>query len=584
MVDQSRIQLLSSRYIEGLATTSEVAELQQQIVEDPAAADIFVRLSRFDSLLLEVSHNNRSAREALRSFEEANDVVDRAISDVGGLDSLHGAMSRPTASGAFQTSTMPGDRRARSRRRIFGWVNGWRKVGLATAVALLMIGGLIWFVPGSTDLSMQLAQQAPSPSIKPSNNSPTVPPSSPIAVVTQVIGARFSGSPVAPVVGDQFRIGLYQLTSGIIELTFDQSPAVILEAPCEFDLRGRELLVLHRGRISARVPMGAGEFKVETPSATVFDQGTEFGLQVDDKQDCEVHVFNGKVSVTPRLSDPLTASVLRDKTASIIGKNSSTPCGIDVDSDRFLRSLKEPESEYARLVLEWAPALYFRMLPAGGIIEDAGPNHVPGYVIRGDAKGTPWTVGRIGSALQFGGPAVKDYAVVPEYPKATDGRLTVAAWIFAKSRPRSATIAMNWAENESGQFRFGLNHDSGELQASIMDGDRNVVTVKDSKPLTIGKWQHVALVADGTTLKLFRNGLEIGSNPCSGAIKNPGVSFMGIGAQLDGEGKEPYAGGTHDDDSALGDFWHGRIDELSVFNHPLNAEQIQRLFDSAESD
>lgn len=567
-MDNSRANELIARFVEGMASTEEAAELERLIVNDVAAANLFAEATRFDSMLLEVFCNDRTARETREVLEGANEIIAGAISDMEIASPPTHLISPPLVA---ENSRL----RLQSRAKRIG-------VGLIGVCLITVIGLSIKLnlernepnlvvdaVKSEDDESLITAADAQSNGV-------------PVAVITQMIGARFARAGFSPAVGDQFRTGGYRLTSGIVELTFAHSPEVILEAPCEFDLKGRELMLLHRGKMSAKVPKGVGDFTVETPSATVVDQGTEFAVQVDEKDDSEVHVFDGMVSVLPRSGTSLNPAILRGRSASAIGKKSPTPCGIDVDSDRFLRTLSEPECRYAQLVLEWQPVLYYRMLAAGNGIHDSGPRAIDATIVRGGSEGTPWTVGRIGSALQFGGPSVKDYAVVADYPKATEDTLTVAAWVFAKSRPRSATIAKNWAGEDHGQFHFGLHHDYGQLEILITNRGGQVVSVRDKQPLPIGRWQHVAFVADGAILHLYRNGNEVAAVPYDGIGGDPTLKAMGIGVQLDREGNQPDILRFNDDDPGISDYWHGRLDELAIFNHALDREQINQLFESAQ--
>ena len=284
----------------------------------------------------------------------------------------------------------------------------------------------------------------------------------------------------------------------------------------------------------------------------------------------------------PRSTGTMHPTVLHSKSASVISKRSSTPCGIDVDLDRFLRSLSEPDSNYAKAVMDSEPALYFRMMPTGDFMVDSGPLGLNAAVVRGDTKGTPWTVGRIGSGLQFGGPSVKDHAFVPNYPKPVDGKLTVAAWVFAKSRPRSATIAKNWSSDGQGQFHFGLCGDMGQLQIFVHDREGREISIRDKSPLTIGRWQHVAFVADGQMLRLYRNGNQVSEVICSGLQIDPKQKALQIGGEFVHVPSRPDAASQGDDDPSFSDYWHGRIDEFAVFNHALSADQIKQLFESIE--
>lgn len=550
-----RAEGLMSRFVEGIASNDEIVELERLIIGDAAVADAFARETRFDSVVQELFRETQTERKTRETLEVAEGIVSRAIDE--------------------NSSTAPSAVRGRlgSRRRL---------IAAGSLAALAVTFFVPVYVVMSISRDQRLGRRIAAQSIPIVQDVAAQTAGVPVAVVTQKVGARFSAAGFSPAVGDQFRTGLYRLTSGIVELTFPHSEEIILEAPCEFHLKGRELMVLHRGRISAKFPKGVSDFTIETPSATLNEQGTEFAVQVDEKDDSEVHVFDGIVSVTPRSGGAMHPTVLRGQSASAISKRSSTPCGIDVDRDRFLRSLSEPDSTYARLVLQSNPALYYRMTPTGEVIVDSGPQGIHASVIRGDSQGSPWTVGRIGAAMQFGGPAVKDYVVVPDYPKSKDGTLSVAAWVFANSRPRSATIAKNWSREEQGQFHFGLCGDTGRLEIFISDGEGREVSVREKNPMTIGRWQHVAFVADGKTLRLYRNGVEVGSADYFGLRGDPKLKTLQIGGEIARERDRSENSSQIDDDPAFSDYWHGRIDEFAVFNHALDPEQIRQLFSSIE--
>ena len=73
-----------------------------------------------------------------------------------------------------------------------------------------------------------------------------------------------------------------------------------------------------------------------------------------------------------------------------------------------------------------------------------------------------------------------------DYPQAEGNQLSVVAWVTARSRPRWASIAKNWAgADDRGQFHFGLYWDSGELEAHIQDSSGKEITVKDTVPLPL---------------------------------------------------------------------------------------------------
>jgi hypothetical protein len=86
--------------------------------------------------------------------------------------------------------------------------------------------------------------------------------------------------------------------SGTLKLAFDRGAQVTLEGPADLRVLSAMRLRAGRGRITARVDEGAKGFAVETPSTLVVDQGTEFGVEVDDSGQTGVVVFAGRVDLS----------------------------------------------------------------------------------------------------------------------------------------------------------------------------------------------------------------------------------------------------------------------------------------------
>jgi hypothetical protein len=208
----------------------------------------------------------------------------------------------------------------------------------------------------------------------------------------------------------------------------------------------------------------------------------------------------------------------------------------------------------------------------GAYLKDAGPHHVDAAIQFGRSSEPAWATGKVGLALALGGPAQQSFASVASYPQAQGDQLSVVAWINARSRPRWASIAKNWAGSDQwGQFHFGLYYDSGELEAHIQDSSVKEITVKDRVPLPLGVWHHVAFVADGAMLRLYRNGREVGAAPYNRLRSDPRIKALAIGTKLNLAGDAP----DHSDFN----MWDGRLDELAIFNHALSPQQIIELYE-----
>lgn len=89
--------------------------------------------------------------------------------------------------------------------------------------------------------------------------------------------------------------GRYSLDQGYAQLTLSRGAQMILQAPVSFRLEGANRIYLTSGCLTARVPVQAKGFTVQTPGSTVVDFGTEFGLLVGTQRSAEVHVFEGSV-------------------------------------------------------------------------------------------------------------------------------------------------------------------------------------------------------------------------------------------------------------------------------------------------
>ena len=109
----------------------------------------------------------------------------------------------------------------------------------------------------------------------------------------------------------------YELASGLMEITYDTGAKVILQGPVTYEVEsnGGYLAV---GKLTGKLkkkgkggrrkaedaaspkspfPLPPSPFVVRTPTATVTDLGTEFGVEVDTKGLTTSHVFSGVVEV-----------------------------------------------------------------------------------------------------------------------------------------------------------------------------------------------------------------------------------------------------------------------------------------------
>ena len=179
-----------------------------------------------------------------------------------------------------------------------------------------------------------------------------------------------------------------------------------------------------------------------------------------------------------------------------------------------------------------------------------------------------WVSGQIGGALNFGGPSVSEWVWIPDYPK-PDRVMSLSAWVWAESLPSWASIAKNWGDPSStGQFHFGANESAGDLSNYITQSGGSVVSARTQQPLPTGKWEHVAFVCDGGTLRVYQNGLQAAAATYDGTLINPpAMASLALGVKTRDDGVTPAFG-----------YWHGKMDDVGFWQRPLTPAEVQGIY------
>ncbi len=395
---------------------------------------------------------------------------------------------------------------------------------------------------------------------------------------TQAQLHQLKGDSYQDVSGDELAAGQYRLSQGNLGLLYESGARIILQSPASFRLLSSKHLILDEGRTNVLCSTKQSKgFLVETPSGLATDLGTEFAVEVNTTNGLkdEFHVFTGEVSLRPKLS-PYNFK-LTEGHATRLDHKTSTPAGIDLDHQRFIRSFETHSDEYYHKILSHKPAVYYTMSDVGdgNTLYNETQDLYHGMIFKPDQQSNHWGPGfNGGTSFQMDGMNCEIYAVVPDYPKAQSDELTVMAWIYAESRPCWGSIAKNWGHKSEarfrGQFHFGLYAFTGQLEASVNDKTDQEVFAIDSEPLPLHQWHHVALVVDASSLKLYRNGAMVAHSQCHGLNGNPEIRPLAIGTKLGNETIKPAV--THNS------FWDGRVDHLAIINKSLSADEISELY------
>lgn len=192
---------------------------------------------------------------------------------------------------------------------------------------------------------------------------------------------------------------------------------------------------------------------------------------------------------------------------------------------------------------------------------------------------TTFAPGMVGQAVSVNtSTADRDRFTTPQHADLDlGGQFTVEAWIYPTELSGFGRIALEWDGSGKNSIFFTLRSGS---QLSAFHVDANNVQTGVHSPLGAVKlgseagWQHVALIGDGSNLRLFYNGVEVSAG-------SDGLQVVPT--------PTPYAGTTKPLGAALGlgdsagapsasQTYEGYLDEVALWRVPLTPQQIASHF------
>ncbi len=190
----------------------------------------------------------------------------------------------------------------------------------------------------------------------------------------------------------------------------------------------------------------------------------------------------------------------------------------------------------------------------------------------GAATGTTITTGRYSKARDFNGSS--DSIDITDQAALRPTNIALEAWVkpdvadsqyhtvIAKQRDdNGGSIGSSWTlygPSNNNKFRLGM-----------FDGFdwHDVYSTTTASP---GTWYYLAATYDGTTMRIYVNGIEESTTPYAGSINYLGTRPVKIGA------------GETDVDFAEGEFYDGTIDEVRLYNTALSADTILQHWQEGE--
>jgi chitodextrinase len=184
----------------------------------------------------------------------------------------------------------------------------------------------------------------------------------------------------------------------------------------------------------------------------------------------------------------------------------------------------------------------------GTVLGDASGNGQNGTI-----TGAAWTPGRFRMALHFNGSA--DRVDLPALGTFYKTGFTMEAWIKKDGSAGNGAVVGTWTSSGSGGPMLWMDYISSHLDLTMSNSGGNYV---DSGQLpTPGQWQYLTGTYDGTTARIYVNGVLMASKAFSGNVGDSNTWRIGS-----------Y-------DSPAGGFFDGTIDEVRIYDHALTQPEIQ---------
>jgi hypothetical protein len=188
---------------------------------------------------------------------------------------------------------------------------------------------------------------------------------------------------------------------------------------------------------------------------------------------------------------------------------------------------------------------------AGTLAGDSSSTHSH----TGTIKGAAWVpAGRFDSALSFNGTnALVTVSDAADLDLSTG--MTLEAWVnpTALSGWRTAILK----EKPNGLAYALYAHDNAPRPAGYINVGGSDIEASGNAGLPLNTWSHLAATYDGAILRLYVNGVEMGSQAVSGAIVASTLPLQ--------------IGGN----AVWGEYFTGLIDEVRVYNRALSMSEIQ---------
>ncbi|PYR65757.1 MAG: hypothetical protein DMF88_18720, partial [Acidobacteria bacterium] len=173
----------------------------------------------------------------------------------------------------------------------------------------------------------------------------------------------------------------------------------------------------------------------------------------------------------------------------------------------------------------------------------------------GTLSGATWNAtGKFGKALSFNGSSSLVTVADAASLDLTNG-MTLEAWLYPTALSGWRTAILK--RTTSGLAYSLYAHNNVPQPATTINVGGSDVSATGPSALPLNSWSHLAATYDGTTMRIYVNGAQVGTFAVSGSITTS-TGQLSIGGN-----------------NVWGEYFSGLIDEVRVYNRALSAAEIQ---------
>ncbi|MBI1368826.1 MAG: hypothetical protein GC162_09265 [Planctomycetes bacterium] len=511
---------LAMRYLDGLMSAAEAAQLESRLSEDGGA------------------------RRAFAAFVHAAGLVDETFRSEAFAETRRSRQQIKPAQRAAQFM----DQVHRRRRR---WA-----IGLSAAAMIALAAGLINYFASTHATDAPIEMTGPK-----------------VAVLMQTNGVTWGTAPIMD--GQSCDTRWVELKQGSTTFEMYSGVSLTMTGPTRFRFVDGMHLELERGRVSATMTRGTSGFAISTPTMEIVDLGTAFDVSVDRSGRTELGVRSGRVMATMR--PPFTGKVVELGVAEglrfdpmtgrmeLVNVGSGTPTTADAHRPQFNVS-------YVNAVLSDVPRSYWRFASAtdGRVANEVADG--PAMALEGGLKiEAPHGV----ASARFKGVETEDFAMADgPLPKFGPHAYSIELWLHCEAINYGELVSLLYAA-EPGSLgnRNGVQVEM-QSDGAVRYMHRNPpgpgggTSLFSDTPCDEGIWHHLVLVKDASTMSIYLDGRLVGAEAEStGVVPDPTMQLGRLGNANDSPEHQRY--------------WKGSMAQVAVYDHALSMGDIRKHYRAA---